>query len=450
MRVMFTVSSQATHYSAMVPLGWALQAAGHEVRVLCTPDQTAAVGRTGLLPVPVLDGMKVITRLRLQAHREAVEGKRPYPWPPPHPLTGEPLGDLADFDAAGFQNDIAPVLAERAARGFDAAVAFARAWRPDLVLHDPGSLEGLLAARVTGVPAALCLWGPVGTREPDHMRILPTDHSGSFPRHGLAEFDPEMIERVLDPCPPSLAPPTTAERVRFGYVPFNGTAPVPRWAIEPPAPGRPRVCVTWSTALTATAGPGSYLLPAVLRAVDGLGCEVIVLATAADAAALGPVPDGVRVAENAPLRAVLPGASAVIHHGGSGSAMTALWAGVPQLTTTFASEQAATGGRVAAAGAGRHLPGHEAGPDALRAALHDLLTDTAYRDAAAGLRKEMLAQPTPAQLVGTLENIAARGAGTGDGAGGDRAVEAAPGARQARTGGAPPPGTVLSRRSHSG
>nr|WP_236010130.1 hypothetical protein [Actinomadura physcomitrii] len=88
--------------------------------------------------MPVLDGMKVITRLRLQAHREAVEGKRPYPWPPPHPLTGEPLRNLADFDAAAFQDD-APVLAERAARGFDAAVAFARAWRPDLILH-----EGLL------------------------------------------------------------------------------------------------------------------------------------------------------------------------------------------------------------------------------------------------------------------------------------------------------------------
>jgi UDP:flavonoid glycosyltransferase YjiC (YdhE family) len=273
------------------------------------------------------------------------------------------------------------------------------------------------------------------------VRIIPTDHSGSFPRHGLAEFHPDAIERVLDPCPPSLAPPTSAERVRFAYVPFNGTAPVPRWALDPPAPGRPRVCVTWSTALTATAGPGSYLLPAVLRAVDGLGCEVIVLATAADAAALGPVPDGVRVAENVPLRSVLPGASAVIHHGGSGSAMTALWAGVPQLTTTFASEQAATGSRVAAAGAGRHLPGHEADPGALREALHDLLTDTAYRDAAAGLREEMLVQPTPAECVGTLEDIAAWG---------HRAAQATPRARQARAGGAPPPPTVLSRRSHSG
>ncbi|MBW8486204.1 nucleotide disphospho-sugar-binding domain-containing protein [Actinomadura parmotrematis] len=406
MRVVFTVSSQATHYAAMVPLGWALQAAGHEVRVLCTPGQTAAVGRTGLLPVPVLDGMEVLTRLRLQAVREAADGHRPYPWLPPHPLTGEPLADLADFDAAAFRADVAPALAERAARSFDAAVEFARAWRPGLVLHDPASLEGLLAARVTGVPAALCLWGPVGTHEPPHMGIVPADHSGSFPRHGQGPFDLDMIEHVLDPCPPSLEAPVRAARTRFGYVPFNGTTPVPAWTLEPPAPGRPRVCVTWSTALTATSGPRSYLLPDILRALDGTGREVVVTATAADVAALGRVPAGVRVAEHVPLMAVLPGCAAVIHHGGSGSAMTALRAGVPQLITTFAAEQAATGRRVAAAGAGRHLPGHEADPAALRAALDALLTDPAHRTAAARIRAEILAQPTPAELVGTLEDLA--------------------------------------------
>ncbi|MBT2210156.1 nucleotide disphospho-sugar-binding domain-containing protein [Actinomadura sp. NEAU-AAG7] len=406
MRVLFTVSSQATHYSALVPQGWALQAAGHEVRVLCTPDQTAAVGRTGLLPVPVLDGMRVITRLRLQAYREAAEGDWPYPWLPPHPLTGEPLDDLADFDLAAFRDEVAPALAERAARGFDASVEFARAWRPHLVLHDPASLEGLLAARATGVPSALSLWGPVGTHEPEHMRIVPTDHSGSFPRHGQDAFDLDMIERVLDPCPPSLDVPAPAERLPYAYVPFNGTTPVPPWALEPPAPGRPRVCVTWSTALTATTGPNSYLLPAILEALDGLGCEVVVTATAGDVAALGAVPEGVRVTEHVPLMAVLPDCAAVVHHGGSGSAMTALWAGVPQLTATFASEQEAAGRRLAAAGAGLHLRGHEAAPAALRSAVESLVGDPAYRDGAAGLRKEMLARPTPARLVTALEHLA--------------------------------------------
>ncbi|MEU5884522.1 nucleotide disphospho-sugar-binding domain-containing protein [Spirillospora sp. NPDC047279] len=407
MRVMFTVSSHPTHYSAMVPLGWALQAAGHEVRVLCTPSQTAAVGRTGLLPVPVLDGMDVATRLRLQYYWEAVNGIWPYPWLPTHPLTGERLDDLAGFDTAAFTAKVAPELAARAARGFDAAVEFARAWRPGLVLHDPASLEGLLAARVTGVPSALCLWGPAGTHEPEHMRSVPTDHSGSFPRYGLGEFGLDMFDRVVDPCPPSLDVPVRAARLPVRYVPFNGTSPVaPEW-VEGPAPGRPRVCVTWSTALTRTSGPDSYLLPDIVRGLADVDCDVIVTATPADVARLGRVPAGVQVLEYAPLQAVLPGCAAVVHHGGSGSTLTSLWAGVPQLLLTFASEQTATARRVADTGAGTHALGHLADRNFIGAAAGKLISDDSYRSAAAGLRAEMLARPTPARLVQTLEELTA-------------------------------------------
>ncbi|TDC54729.1 DUF1205 domain-containing protein [Actinomadura sp. KC345] len=405
MRVLFTVSSWPTHYSAMVPLGWALQSAGHEVRVLCTPSQVRHVGEAGLSPVPVLDGMDVVLRLRLQYYQEAVDGLWPYPWLPPHPVTGEPLRDLGDFDADGHQADAAPDLAARAARSFDAAVEVSRAWRPDLVLHDPASLEGLLAARVCGVPGALCLWGPVSTHEAEHMRIVPTDHSGSFPRYGLGELSLDMIERVVDPCPASLDVPVPARRLPVRYVPYNGNAPVPAWLLEPP--GRPRICVTWSTALSKVSGPDSYLLPEILRSLDGLGHEVIVTATAADVAALGVVPASVRVVEHAPLRALLPGCAAVVHHGGAGSAMTALWAGVPQLITTFAAEQAVTGERVAAADAGVHLPGHRADRAAIRAAARELVADDSYRKAAAGLREESMARPAPARLVRTLEELAA-------------------------------------------
>lgn len=127
----------------------------------------------------------------------------------------------------------------------------------------PASLEGLLAARVTGVPSALHLCGPVGTHEAEHMRIVPTDHSGSFPRYGLGEFSLDMIDRVVDPCPPSLDVPTPAERLPVRYVPYNGTAPSPSWVLEPA--DRPRVCVTWSTALSTVSGPNSYLLPEVIH-----------------------------------------------------------------------------------------------------------------------------------------------------------------------------------------
>lgn len=408
MRVLFTVSSWPTHYFSMVPIGWALQAAGHEVRVLCTPSQTEPVGHAGLLPVPVLDGMDVITRLRLQYYREAVDGVWPYPWPPPHPLTGERLDDLSEFDLAGFERTIAPELAERAARSFDAAVTFARSWRPGVVLHDPASLEGALVARVTGVPSVLCLWGPVSTHEAEHMRIVPSDHSGSFSRYGLGELSLDMFDRVVDPCPPSLEVPVPSERLPVRYVPYNGpNAALTTVSDDLGGSERPRICVTWSTALTATSGPDSYLLPRIVSALEGLDCDVTVTATGRDVAALGPVPDGIRIVEHVPLRTLLPGCAAVLHHGGSGSTLTALWAGVPQVIATFASEQSVTGRRVATTGAGLHMLGHQADLETLRTSVLEVIEDDSYRHSAAKLCEEMLARPTPAQLVEVLEGLAA-------------------------------------------
>ncbi|MFF3315376.1 nucleotide disphospho-sugar-binding domain-containing protein [Streptomyces sp. NPDC003035] len=400
MRVLFTVSSWPTQYAAMVPLGWALQAAGHEVRVLCAPGQAAAVGRAGLVPVPVLGGMEEVLRLRLQYHAEAVAGIWPYPWLPPHPLTGERVDHLDAFDTARFEREIAPELADSAARSFDAAVAYARDWGPRLVLHDPGSLEGLLVAKVLEVPSALCLWGPASPHDPDHMRIVPTDHSGAFPRYGLGTFDVTMIERVVDPNPPSLKVPVEAERLPVRYVPYNGAGPAPAWTARPPE-GR-RVCVTWSTALSTVSGPDSYLLPRIVAALDGLDAEVVLTATARDVAALGDVPASVRVVENLPLAAVLPGCDAVVHHGGSGSALTALWAGVPQFVATFAAEQQVTGERVAATGAALHTPGHLADEATIRAGVERLIEDGAHRAAAVRLREEVAEAPSPAALATEL------------------------------------------------
>ncbi|MGW3073424.1 nucleotide disphospho-sugar-binding domain-containing protein [Kitasatospora sp. NPDC001132] len=407
MRVLFTVSSWPTQYAALVPLGWAFQAAGHEVRVLCDPSQTDPVARCGLLPVPVLSGMPEVLRLRLQYHAEAVAGNWPYPWLPPHPVTGDRLNRLDAFDFAHFESRTAPGLADEAARGFDAAVAHARDWRPQLVLHDPGSLEGLLVAKLLGVPSALCLWGPASPHDPDHMRIVPTDHSGSFPRYGLGAFDVSMIERVVDPNPASLKVPVEAERLPVRFVPYNGAAAAPAWTAR--RPERPRVVVTWSTALSTVSGPDSCLLPRIVAALDGLDAEVLVTATARDLAELGPVPPPVRVAERLPLATLLPGASAVVHHGGGGSSLTAMWAGVPQFIASFAAEQRISGERVAGTGAALHVSGELADEATIRSGIERLLDDPSYRAAAGRLREEVAAAPTPAELAADLAGLAAGG-----------------------------------------
>ncbi len=398
--MLFTVSSWPTHYSAMVPLGWALQAAGHELRVLCAPSQTAAVAGAGLPPVPLPGGMEVAVHNRLSYVREALAGQWPYPWTPLHPVTGAPMSTLDDYDAAAY----AAGFAEASAAAHDAAVGFARQWRPDLVVHDPVSTEGLLAALVTGVPAVLALWGPVGTHEPAPVRILPDDLGDSFARHGVGPFGPELIRHVLDPCPDEVAPAVRARRLPVRYVPYNGPgvppAGMPRGASK-------RVCVTWSTALSTMTGPRSYALPAIVAALTGLGVETVLTATREDAEALGPVPPGVRLLRRCPLYALLPECDAVVHHGGAGSAMTALVSGTPQLAVTFASEQACLAGRIAASGAGRHLPGHTATVETIGAAVAALLEVPGHRRAAAGLRRAAVGRPTPVDVLPRLEELAA-------------------------------------------
>ncbi|WP_399930753.1 nucleotide disphospho-sugar-binding domain-containing protein [Streptomyces kanamyceticus] len=408
MRVLFTVSDWPGHYYPLVPLGWALQAAGHEVRVVCASSQTGTLRRTGLTPVPLVEpGLEMAVQGRLRNFWDAQQGRWPHPEPPPHPLTGEPLARLDDFDFAAFRAADRPRIARATSDNFDAVVGFARAWRPDLVVHDRMSIEGLLAARVLGVPAVLHLWGPHGTAEPEpELRVIPGDPTGSFPRHGVPPMGPELIEYVIDPCPPSLEPPTDARRLRMRHIAYNGPGPDP--GIGPPPAGRPRVCVVWGHSVTRMYGPCSRLLPELAASFTDLGAEIMLLAGPADLAALGEPPPGTRVMENVPLRTVLPGSAAVVHYGGSGCTMTAVAAGVPQLGIPFSAEQALNAGRVAKAGAGLVVPASSPDRSARgRAALRRLLAEPSFRQTAARLGEELLATPAPADLVPVLEELAA-------------------------------------------
>jgi UDP:flavonoid glycosyltransferase YjiC (YdhE family) len=265
-------------------------------------------------------------------------------------------------------------------------------------------VEGMLAAEAVQVPSALFLWGPVGTDEPPELRLMPEDLSGSYPRYGLPELSGKLVRHVIDPCPAAIRPPTEAVRLPVRYVPYNGGGALPPWLLA--EPGRPRVCLTWSTALTRMSGPRSYLLPSLVDALAPLDVELVVTATRQDVAALGPVPGSVRVLENCPLGLLLPSCAAVVHHGGAGSTMTAIGAGVPQLAITFATEQTANARRLAATGAGLTMLGHEADPDRVRSAVQALVTDPRYRRRAGTLQADLRARPVPARLVGTLTLLA--------------------------------------------
>jgi len=412
MRVLFTASNARGHYYCMVPLGWALQAAGHEVRVACPPAESVHVGRAGLVPVPVLDGPDLNRWAMLTRYQEAVAGDGGPCGPPLHPFTGEPVADLAEFDiereSARFMADCVTALE----RSFDAAVEFGRSWAPDLVVHDLMTPEGALVARLGGVPAVYHSLGLFGAAETEPgVDLGLEDPSESFARHGAEPWHRSQIEHVLDPSPESALPPHgSARRLAVRYIPYNGPGAVPDWLARRPRGGR--ICLLWGYSASIMYGLDVPTLRYAVEAAVATGAEVVLTASPQQAGALGELPGSVRVLQGFPVHLLLEHSDLVIHHGGANSLMNAAAAGLPQLALTLSADHVVFGRRMARTGAVEMLAGLTAGPGEIASALDRVLTDSRYRSAARRLGAEIAAHPTPHELVPVLEKLAGAGPGT--------------------------------------
>jgi len=101
---------------------------------------------------------------------------------------------------------------------------------------------------------------------------------------------------------------------------------------------------------------------------------------AMDPGAIAPAPN-VALHRYLPHAALLPDCAMVVTHAGFGTVMAALAHGVPLLCLPMGRDQHENAARVAACGAGMVLSA-DAGVDAIRHALHELLTQPAYQKAA--------------------------------------------------------------------
>ena len=169
-----------------------------------------------------------------------------------------------------------------------------------------------------------------------------------------------------------------------------------------PAREEPLVYVSFGS---AAAGNGFF--PAVYRgAVDALADEpmrvLLTLGTEVDPADLGPVPANVHVERWVPQNAVMPHAAAMVGHGGSGSTLMAMAAGLPLAVVPLFADQPENAHRVAAVGAGLALDG----VDDLANAVKRLLAYNGYRLAARAVAGEIAAQPLIDEVVPLLREIA--------------------------------------------
>ena len=125
-----------------------------------------------------------------------------------------------------------------------------------------------------------------------------------------------------------------------------------------------------------------------------------------DPSILGQRPANVAAAPFVPQALVMPLASAVVSHTGSGTMLGALASGLPQVCLPRGADQFANADRVQSVGAGIRLLPDEVTPEGLRAAVTSVLDDSAYRRAATAMQSEITAMPSAVDVLDDLVSLA--------------------------------------------
>ncbi|WTQ26503.1 activator-dependent family glycosyltransferase [Streptomyces virginiae] len=418
MRVLMTCFAQESHFSGSVPLAWALRTAGHDVRVASQPALTDAIVGAGLTAVPVGGDPALHTVLGavggdiMALHDRADYLEKRHERLPFSFLKGHDTV-MASLFYSWINNESM----------IDELVAFARDWRPDLVIWEPFTFAGAVAARASGAAHARLLsfpdmFGSTRRLFLDRLAAGAAAHhddtlgewlTWTLGRYGCS-FDEEIVtgQWSIDQMPPSVRLSLGHPMVTMRYIPHNGQVPtvVPGWLRAEPE--RPRVCVTAGMTARDTGAHNAVLADDVFAAVDGLDIEVVATLNPAERELVGATPDNVRVVDHVPLDALLPTCAAIVHHGGAGTWGTATALGVPQISLGRVWDAVYRSRRIEELGAGLHLPAGGVSARSLRAGLVRLLEEPEFRRRAGLIRDEVRAAPHPNEVVDVLERLTAR------------------------------------------
>ncbi|MET7996153.1 activator-dependent family glycosyltransferase [Amycolatopsis sp. NPDC005232] len=412
MRVLFATHAERSHFYSMVPLAWALRAAGHEVRVVSQPALSGDITAAGLTAVPVGTDHRMAEILKELNTADWSSGLTDSSSALTHDGRIEP-----DATWAG-QGVLYRAFVEYYMRGVnndsyvDGLVDFARYYRPDLVIWEPFTFAGPVAAKAVGAAHARLVWGPdlllqmrqvfLRTRadQPSELVADPLETwLKPFLERSGAEFGPDVAtgQWTIDPCPAGVRVPLGLDLLPMRYVPYNGPAVVPSWLNADPV--KPRVCLTSGMSLREQTGRDALGI-ADLAAFAELDIELVATIKLGADVDRASIPDNVRVVDFVPMHALLPSCSAIVHFGNGGTWSTALHAGVPQLVIASNWEVLHKAKHLAATGAGACV----SDLSELPAALAGMLADPSVAAAAARLRdEEVLSQPSPGEVVAELE-----------------------------------------------
>lgn len=365
-------------YLPTVPLAWALRAAGHDVIMANNGAAAQTLVHSGLPAVDVCPGRDAFAEFLAVSQRI-----NQTPADQPRPRGG--LGMFGEIMAEGL-------------------LILGRQYHPDLIvgLLEQGAAP-LIAAEL-GVPlveqSVRLAWAGRDTRAGHYRQTIADFLAPTRSRLGLPE--PAAAEVIIDVRPPSMTARPVAGVWPMRYVPYNQARLIPDWARS--AGSRPRVCVTMGSVLP-TAGNLAGLSD-LLGVLAHLEIEVVLAMGDIDLSPAGPLPANVRPAGWMPLQVLLTTCAAIVHHGGAGTALTALAAGVPQLAIPRSADQPENAAALVQRGVAIAVQPAGATAGEVQAAVVALLAEPRYRKTAAAVRDEIAAQPSPARVAERLEELA--------------------------------------------
>jgi len=149
------------------------------------------------------------------------------------------------------------------------------------------------------------------------------------------------------------------------------------------------------------------VLSRVISEIAPLDLDILVaVGPEGEPAALGELPDNVHVERFVAQSEVLPLVDLIVHHGGTGTVLGALEAGLPQLLLPQGADQFINAEMLTTAGAVRALTNEAQQLGAIGEAVQALLGDCPERQVAARLRDEIAAMPAPDEVVPALLELA--------------------------------------------
>jgi MGT family glycosyltransferase len=392
LRVACTTLPGVSHLFPMLPLLRGLAARGHDVVVASSPSFQPIIEACGFRAAPLGADFRVGDEGRLVPALAAARARHDRTFPYTRIVLVEAL----------------------ASQALPATMELFRNWKPDLLVRDPVEFAGFVAAETLGIPH-------VTGRE---NRFLTTDAwrqelgeslQAMADRAGAGEVDAAALYRYLGVAATtplfvraSEALPDAREFGRHIAGTMRFVRPEAHDVLREEGHraqwyGQADVVVMFGTVFNDQ----PRLLRSVLAASRTLPhTRFLVLGAGKGGSPEGPVPPNVRLLDYVPLSVLLPGCSAVVTVGGTGTVMATLAAGLPLVVVPVNADQPTNALRCEALGVGISVSPSQADPEVLTAALLKVLGDPVIRANAQAVGAGISALPGPGYAVRLAESVA--------------------------------------------